>query len=195
MIAIGTKIKEHRLRQRLTLKELSKKSGVSIGLLSQIERGVSSSSISNIQKIVKALGIGFASLFQEEISSNSAVPAQEPSPHLKPNSISVVRRDRRNKLLMPFGGYMELLAPVYNHRMEFIFFRYPVGAKVKEPFFHEGEECGMVLKGRFKAIIGDREFILEEGDSIYFDSTIPHRWENVGDTEVEFISALSPPSL
>ncbi|MBW2064879.1 MAG: cupin domain-containing protein [Deltaproteobacteria bacterium] len=193
MITIGSKIREHRLRQRLTLKELSRKSGVSIGLLSQIERGVSSSSINNIQKIVKALGIGFASLFEEE---GPGISTQQEHPgNLRPNSISVVRRDKRNKLLMPFGGYMELLAPIYNHRMEFLFFRYPVGAKVKEPFLHEGEECGMVLKGRFKAIIGDQEFILEEGDSIYFDSTIPHRWENIGDTEVEFISALSPPSL
>ncbi|MBW2030592.1 MAG: cupin domain-containing protein [Deltaproteobacteria bacterium] len=193
MIAIGSKIKEHRLRQELTLKDLSRKSGVSVGLLSQIERGVSSSSINNIQKIVKALGIGFTTLFEEDGPDNGTSHAH--ADHLKPNSVSVVRRDKRNKLLMPFGGFMELLAPVYNHRMEFIFFRYPVGARVKEPFFHEGEECGMVLKGRFKAIIGGREFILEEGDSIYFDSTIPHRWENIGDTEVEFISALSPPSL
>lgn len=193
MTAIGTKIKEHRLRQRLTLKDLAQKSGVSIGLLSQIERGISSSSINNIQKIVRALGIGFASLFEEKHPANT--PPEEPVNHIKPNSISIVRHDKRNKLLMPFGGYMELLAPVYNHKMEFIFFRYPIGAKVKEPFFHEGEECGMVLKGKFKAIIGDQEFILEQGDSIYFDSTVPHRWENVGDTEVEFISALSPPSL
>jgi quercetin dioxygenase-like cupin family protein len=52
-----------------------------------------------------------------------------------------------------------------------------------------------LLEGTFKVTIGDQEFILQEGDSIYFDSTIPHSWENIGDTEVKFVSALTPPSL
>jgi len=193
MVRIGTKIKENRWRQGLTLKELSEKSSVSVGLLSQIERGVSASSIRNIQKIVRALGISFASLFEESgPEKNNSEPQ---SVNNKTRTVSIVRGSERKKLLMPFGGFMELLAPVYNNKMEFIFLRYPVGAKVKKAFFHEGEECGLVLEGRFKAIIGDQEFILEAGDSIYFDSTIPHRWENVADTETTFVSVLTPPSL
>jgi hypothetical protein len=47
----------------------------------------------------------------------------------------------------------------------------------KEALFHNAKECGLVLEDRFKAVIGDQDFILEAGDSIYFDSTISHRWE------------------
>ena len=74
-------------------------------------------------------------------------------------------------------------------------FHYPVGAKVEEFYTHDGEECGMVLEGRFKGIIGDQEIILEPGDSIYYDSSIPHRWENAGETEVRAIWAITPPSF
>jgi len=190
---IGKKIKEYRQQNGLTLQQLSKMSGVSIGLLSQIERGVSSSSIHNIQKITKSLGVSLASLFNANQASPHTPDSQQNNG--APRRISVVKANERKRLLMPFGGYLELLAPVHNHKIEFIYLKYPVGAKVKEPFTHEGEECGLVLEGTFKAIIGDQEFILKEGDSIYFDSTIPHSWENVGDTEVKFVSALTPPSL
>lgn len=190
---IGKKIKELRKQKELTLQQLSEMSGVSIGLLSQIERDVSSSTIHKLQKIVKALDTSIASLFDEnhappESSENQSNRSASPR-------ISIVRAADRKKLLLPFGGFLELLAPIHNHKMEFIYIRHPVGTKVKEPFHHEGEECGLVLQGSLKVTIGDEEFVLEEGDSIYFDSTIPHSWENVGDVEVQFVSALTPPSL
>jgi transcriptional regulator with XRE-family HTH domain len=190
---IGKKIKELRRQKELTLQQLSEMSGVSIGLLSQIERDVSSSTIHKLQKIVKALDTSIASLFDE---SHSPPPDSENQPLRSTSSkIDIVRAADRKKLLLPFGGILELLAPIHNHKMEFIQVRHPVGTRVKEPFHHEGEECGLVIQGRLKVTIGDEEFILEEGDSIYFDSTIPHSWENVGDIEVKFVSALTPPSL
>lgn len=194
MMKIGAKIRENRRRQGLTLKDLSEKSELSIGLLSQVERGLSSSSIRNIQKIVKSLRISFVDLLNDT-DVGETPGGKEGYPDEQGPSVSVVRSEERKKLLMPFGGLMELLAPVHNHKMEFIFLRYPVGAKVKEMFSHEGEEGGLVLEGKLKAIIGEQEFILEAGDSIYFSSTIPHRWENIAKTETIFISAITPPSL
>ena len=89
MVRIGTKIKENRWRQGLTLKELSEKSSVSVGLLSQIERGVSASSIRNIQKIVRALGISFASLFEE--SGPEKNNSERQSVNNKTRTVSIVR--------------------------------------------------------------------------------------------------------
>jgi len=66
---------------------------------------------------------------------------------------------------------------------------------LKEAFFHKDKECGLILEGRFKAIIADQEFILEAGSSMYFDSTIPHGRESVADAEATFVSALASPSL
>ncbi|HEA69102.1 MAG TPA: cupin domain-containing protein [Desulfobacterales bacterium] len=60
---------------------------------------------------------------------------------------------------------------------------------------YRGEECGIILKGKLKGFIGDQVVVLEEGDSIYFDSSIPHRWESVGEGEMKAIWAITPPSF
>jgi quercetin dioxygenase-like cupin family protein len=88
-----------------------------------------------------------------------------------------------------------MLSPDLRHKVEFIYLTYPVGAMIEEFYSHEGEECGLVLEGKFKAVIGDQEIILEPGDSIYFDSSIPHRWQNIGDEDVKAIWAITPPSF
>ena len=59
-----------------------------------------------------------------------------------------------------------------------------------------GHRTGLVMQdGKLKGIIGDEVVVLEEGDSIYIDSSIPHRWENIGKTEMRAIWAITPPSF
>ena len=60
---------------------------------------------------------------------------------------------------------------------------------------HEGEECGLVIKGRLLVKTAENEYILEEGDSIYFNSTIPHRYINIGNDTCESVWAMTPPSF
>jgi mannose-6-phosphate isomerase-like protein (cupin superfamily) len=107
----------------------------------------------------------------------------------------VVRKRQRKKMITPWGAVHEMLSPDLQHKIEFILIQQPVGTRVSELYAHEGEECGLVLEGRFKGIFGEHEFILEPGDSIYYDSSIPHRWENGGDVEVKAIWAITPPSF
>jgi mannose-6-phosphate isomerase-like protein (cupin superfamily) len=109
--------------------------------------------------------------------------------------LRVVRRGHRKKIVMRWGGLYEMLCPDLRHKIEFIYLHYPVGAKAQEFYSHEGEECGVVLEGEFKGVIGDETVVLGPGDSIYYDSSIPHRWQNVGETEVQAIWAITPPSF
>ena len=109
--------------------------------------------------------------------------------------MSVVRKGERKKLVMPWGALYEMLCPDLKGKIEFIYIHYPVGSKAEEQYSHEGEECGVVLEGTFKGTIGGEEIILEVGDSIYYDSIIPHVWEAVGDKEVKAIWAITPPSF
>ena len=190
---IGEKVKTLRLANRITLNELSQKSGVSKSLLSQIERNISVPTVTTLQKIANAFGIPISGMFSE----NKQV-ARTTSPNRNDTNsegVMVVRKGGRKRLIMPWGAWQEMLCPDLRHRIEFIFLHYPVGAKVEEFYTHDGEECGMVLEGRFKGTIGDQEIILEPGDSIYYDSSIPHRWENIGETEVRAIWAITPPSF
>jgi transcriptional regulator with XRE-family HTH domain len=190
---IGEKVKTLRLARRITLNELSERSGVSKSLLSQIERNMSVPTVTTLQKISNAFSLPISEMFSEKDAVDRSVSSDKGDTNA--GGITVVRKGRRKKLIMPWGAWQEMLCPDLRHRIEFMYLHYPVGAKVEEFYTHEGEECGVVLHGRFKGIIGDEEVILEAGDSIYFDSSIPHRWENAGEMEVTAIWAITPPSF
>ena len=190
---LGGNLRFIRLQKKMTLQELSRMSKVSKSQLSQIERNVSVPTVTKLQKIAETLDIKFSDLLPENgHSSSDADPVSS-----KENSkrISEVRKGERKKIVMPWGAMYEMLCPDLQHKIEFIYLHYPAGTTAKEQYAHDGEECGVVLEGTFKGIFGDWEVILEPGDSIYYDSTIPHYWETVGDMDVRAIWAITPPSF
>jgi transcriptional regulator with XRE-family HTH domain len=190
---IGEKVRALRLVNRMTLNELSEKSGVSKSLLSQIERKISVPTVTTLQKIANAFRIPISSMFSE--NNDVTQPAATHRSDMNSGGLTVARKGNRKRLIMPWGAWQEMLCPDLRHKIEFIYLHYPVGTKVEEFYTHDGEECGIVLEGRFRALIGDQEIILEPGDSIYYDSSIPHRWENAGETEATAIWAITPPSF
>jgi mannose-6-phosphate isomerase-like protein (cupin superfamily)/DNA-binding Xre family transcriptional regulator len=190
---LGENLRIIRHQKKMTLQELSQISKVSKSQLSQIERNVSVPTVAKLQKIAEALNIKFSDLLPENgNSSRDVYPVNN-----KENSkrISVVRKGERKKMVMPWGALYEMLCPDLQHKIEFIYLHYPAGTTAEVQYTHDGEECGVVLEGTFKGTFGTKEVILEPGDSIYYDSTIPHCWETVGDTEVRAIWAITPPSF
>jgi transcriptional regulator with XRE-family HTH domain len=190
---LGENLRSIRLQKKMTLEELSRMSMVSKSQLSQIERNVSVPTVAKLQMIAEALDIKFSNLFPENGDSSSDTDPVNNKENSK--RISVVRKGERKKMIMPWGATYEMLCPDFQHKIEFIYLHYPVGTKVAGQYTHEGEECGVVLEGTFKGTFGAMEVILEPGDSIYYDSTIPHYWETVGDTDVRAIWAITPPSF
>ncbi len=190
---IGEKVRALRLRNRITLNELSEKSRVSKSLLSQIERNISIPTVTKLQQIAEAFHVPMSSLLPETDTPGETSFGDQKT--MNSNRITVIRRERRKKLVMPWGGLYEMLCPDLRHKIEFIYIHYPVGTRAEEFYSHEGEECGVVLGGKFRGIIGDETVVLEVGDSIYYDSSIPHRWENAGEIEVRAIWAITPPSF
>ena len=191
---LGRKIKALRIQQQMTLEQLAQKSGLSTGVLSQVERDLSTPRVTTLQKIGKALNISLSSLFSDNgLSANGGLYTETQ----KPDSgfVSVVRKEQRKKVLMPWGTTMEMLCPDLRHKIEFMYLVYPPGTKVDEIYSHQGEECGLVLEGTFKGVVGGQEITLEEGDSVYYDSSLPHRWENIGDQVVRAIWVITPPWL
>ena len=187
---IGEKIRLLRRQKRMTLDELSKKSEVSKSLLSMVERNISAPTVRTLEKVVRALGTTVSSLYLEMENSE------------KRNSclgrVMVVRKKDRKKLVLgPERGkaHYELLTPDYQRKLEIIYIHFPVGRNKGKFISHDGDECGIVLEGKLKAHIGDQVIILEEGDSIYFDSTTPHYWENIGEIEVRAFWINTPPTF
>jgi transcriptional regulator with XRE-family HTH domain len=187
---IGKAIGGLRRQRGMTLKQLSEKAAVSLSLLSVIERDISAPTVRTLERIVKALGTSVSSLYldmekTEKDTENSA-------------GVSVLRKKDRKKLQPgPERGTAryEMLTADYQRKLEFMYIHFPVKGKPAELLTHEGEECGVILEGRLKVVVDKEEYILEEGDSIYFESTAPHSMVNIGDIEVRAFWVNTPPTF
>jgi len=177
---IGDKLVALRKQRGLTLVELAGAAGTSPSFLSQLERGATNASIETLRRIAMALGVPLFHLFVDE-----------------PSALWVVRRDKRKRLSYPdSGATYELLVPDLNREMELVLITLDQGrATFETPFSHAGKECDVVLEGQVQFEIGNRREMLEAGDAIYFDCTIPHRFVNAGRSAARLVSVVSPPTF
>lgn len=176
----GAKIRKLRQEQSISIEQLAEMTKLSTGLISQVERNITGPSVTTLWKIAKALNASINYFFDEY---------EEMDP--------VVRKDMRKKIILPNSKVTyELLSPNLKGKIEHLLVEIEPGQyNTKELISHEGEECGYIIKGILKVKLGDKEYILQEGDSIYFDSNIPHRYVNAGDERVISIWAMTPPSF
>ncbi len=186
---LGQKIRELRSTNGMTLEGLSNLSGVSLSLLSMIERNRSAPTVRTLERVVRALGTSISQVYREMESDAAGDPAR--------NRVSVIKKQERKRLALGAEraeAQYELLTPDYQRSLQFMYIHFPVPSDGKGGEFvsHEGEECGLILEGTLKAVIGEEEWILEEGDCIYFDSSIPHLMENVGNIEVRAFWVNTP---
>ena len=189
---LGQKIKELRAEKGMTLDDLSHLSGVSQSLLSMIERNRSAPTVRTLERIVKALGTTISKVFMEMESDESGEDDRK--------AFAVIKKKERKLLVLGAErakARYELLTPDYQRRLQFMYIHFPVQAEGNGSQFvsHEGEECGLILEGRLKLVIDEEEIVLEEGDCVYFDSSIPHYMENAGDIEARAFWVNTPPTF
>jgi transcriptional regulator with XRE-family HTH domain/mannose-6-phosphate isomerase-like protein (cupin superfamily) len=203
---LGNRLKAIRSGEGMTLAELATSAGVSKSMLSRIERNEAAPTVTTLQKIAVALDTPMARFLDEGDATDSIVPpefgggaplsdADRALGSGLPPATSVVRAGMGKKMSLPWGANYDMLTPDLQRHIEFILISYPVDGGSGDFYAHEGEECGFVVEGRFKGFVGDEEFTLEAGDSIYYSSSIPHRWENAGDVEARAVWAVTPPSF
>lgn len=174
---LGSKIRNLRISKAMSLTAFAKKIGKTPSYLSQVERGMASPSIMALREIARALNVPMFYFLIDD----------------KKQSV-MVRKDKRRVLQFPKSHLTyELLSPDMSHRIQMIRTRIKVGASsCSKPLSHEGEECTLVMEGKMKIEIGDESFILEEGDSIYYVASIPHKITSIGDKDLIIISANTP---
>jgi transcriptional regulator with XRE-family HTH domain len=164
VINLGRKIRYYRNKLNLTLKDLANQIGVTPSLLSQIEHGKASPSLSTLKSIADVFDIPVGILF--EMNSRPS-----PSPLIKKNTF---------KKIMTEGNVMHsLLSPGFDDFEVFINEFPPNAATGESPYSHEGIECGYMLKGSVVVEVDGIEYKMEEGDSVVFESYRPHRVTNV----------------
>lgn len=180
---VGREIRNLRRAKRLTLQQLSSEAGLSIGFLSQIERGHSSPSVKAMHSIASALGVTIGWFFRADAEAN---------PEL---SDLVVRSGSRRRIRFEGGIQDELLCPDLGGKLELLESRLaPRSSSGQQTYRHEGEEAGIVLRGQLDLWVGEKHARLNPGDSFAFDSSQPHRYANCGDEETVVIWAITPPS-
>lgn len=182
MVEVGRRIRELRQAQRKTLEQLAQAAGVSVGLLSQVERGQGNPSFSSLVQIAHSLGVAVARLVADD---------QMTSP--------VVRREERIRLDLGESNDLivaELLTPRLESAFEVVKVTTQPGySSERTPFVHAGEECSIVLEGTQAYIVGGVRYVLRAGDVISYKSTIPHWYENPGDGPSVSLSMITPPSF
>jgi len=201
---LGERLKEIRLRAGLTLRELARQADVSPSFISQIENGKSQPSVATLYTFSKLLDVSVDDLFEV---FDEKVPEAEPErvlveaasdpwhgtgamnptnawqPSEYSNRVSVVHPSHRPHLTMADGVVWERLAATPEHAVNFMKIAYAPGATGTdngEQATHDGYEYGYVLSGSVEVMIRDEVFLLHAGESLGFDSTIPHVLHNPG---------------
>jgi transcriptional regulator with XRE-family HTH domain len=180
---LGREIRSLRKARGFTLAILAERSALSIGYLSLLERDLATPSINALLAISRALGVTVGWFFE---------PGKAPDEERD----FVVRRARRRRLDFSAGIVDELLSPSLSGALELLSCRLPPGASSGDvPYTHQGEEAGVVIRGKLELWVDGKTFQLEAGDSFGFKSSQPHRYRNPGIDETEIVWAITPPSF
>jgi DNA-binding XRE family transcriptional regulator/quercetin dioxygenase-like cupin family protein len=197
---VGDRLRERRLSLDLSVRELARRLSLSPSLISQIERGKAMPSVATLYAITNELKMSVDALFSE---FSEAAPAASPpsessgftdplprtmngaSADVGPDSAGpVVHPDERNVIQLASGVRWERLTRSPDPEIDFLHVVYEPGGASCDPGFlmrHAGREYGFLLAGKLEVSVGFEMHVLEPGDAISFDSTVPHRLAAVGD--------------
>lgn len=180
---IGRRIKVSRINKKFTLEQLATQTGFTKGYLSRIEKSEKSPPLSTLGIIARVLGITISFLVGEEEQKTS---------------FGIVKKGERPLIARGTAleySYEAVAHTFPNKKMEPFILTLPLKPRKKTIHQHEGEELLFVLEGTMNFLLGNREYILEEGDCIYFDSGLPHFGESVGRKEAKcFMVIYTPPA-
>jgi transcriptional regulator with XRE-family HTH domain len=177
---LGLRLRELREERGMSLKVLATKAGVSESFMSQVERGSANPSVASLRRLAEALGTSIGAMFEDHGAGQRLIRAGE-----------------RAQLIHPQRKWEEfLLTPRTAKRLQVILSIVEPGeGSGDEPYSHESdEECVVILKGSLEFKLGKESYVLEEGDSITFESRTPHSNRNPGPSKAEVLWITTPPS-
>lgn len=167
---IGKQILRIRKEKGLTIKDVSLMSGVTSSLISQIEHNKANPSLSTLLSLANSFNINVIDFFKDD----------------SPDSEHLVTRVSERTLVKTGVNveYYLLTNKIFNN-IEFLYCIYQVGGASSKELISHGEtgyEAGIIISGKFKVEIEDQIHILNAGDSIYYESSKPHRVSNISDS-------------
>lgn len=194
-VRIGARIRAARTAAGLSVRELARRIAVSSSHVSQVERGLASFSVRTLYSVATVLELSMDSLFEEPPAEDNTDDRAHATP-LPGRGIAtdgpdiVLRADARPGIPLEGGTRWERLTPRAEVGAEFIEVIYSAGQQEPPPsdfVRHNSREYGVVLSGTLTVQVGFEQAVLHPGDSIAFDSHIPHRFWNGSGEEVRAV--------
>jgi transcriptional regulator with XRE-family HTH domain len=181
--AIGRQVRGFRQAQRITVKELSDETGLSIGMLSKIENGVTSPSLTTLQVLAQALNVPLTALFRQFEERREAV-------HTKAGKgVEIVREGTRAGHQYDLLGHLD--GTSHGVTVEPYLITLTSASDVFPTFQHDGIEMIYMLEGVVGYRHGERIYRLEPGDTLFFDADAPHGPEELMVLPIRFLSVIS----
>ncbi|MFO7818205.1 MAG: cupin domain-containing protein [Desulfovibrionales bacterium] len=180
---IGSRIKKFREMEEITREELASRSGLDIDFIQGIEEDNMYPSIGPLLKISRALGTRLGTFMDDTISNDPLI---------------VRLQEREEELSMLKGGNKPVALQFYSlgkgkndRHMEPFFVRImPEPEEDKKLSSHEGEEFIVVVSGEVEIVYGQEKHVLKPGDSIYYNSIVPHNVSSKGNDPAEIYAVL-----
>ena len=176
---VGERIRSRRQAKRMTLKDMATATGLSMGFLSQLERGVHGGSVRTLQQIAAALGVSVGDLFEIDWDEAPHVRSYESEKGYGFGEGATKIR------LVPRGfKFLEVFIGIFE----------PGGTTGAEAYAHgDSEEFIFVLEGPVTLELGDERFDLDKYESIHYESKVLHRLV-AGSEGAQVLWLISPPS-
>jgi transcriptional regulator with XRE-family HTH domain len=200
---LGPRLRRVREDRGLSVRELARRISCSPSLISQIERGLSAPSVGILYAIATELRASLDFLFGSAVSGDAMLATAHGDGRVRPEGAEngagagwasghglVQRAGRRATIDLASGVRWERLTPGADDRVDFLEVIYePSGhsTDARRPLRHDGQEYGLIISGRLQASVGFETFELEPGDSIAFDSSVPHQYWNTTGADVHAV--------
>ncbi len=210
--SVGARLRVRREARGISLRQFARQLDVSASFISQLETGKAKPSVATLYSICAALDMSIDELFAVEApaprDADSFVTSNEQgvstsagqrdtllrgwagSPGDDPVRSPLVSPSERRALVLDSGVTWQRLTATNHPHSDFMFVRYDVGGSSTSDgrlVRHAGTEYGFVISGTLEVTLGFETYRMNPGDSISFDSEVPHRLSNVGDVPVEAI--------
>ena len=181
---LGLKIRDIRRQKKVTLIELSKLTGVAQATLSRIETGLMTGTVESHEKIAEALAVPLTQLYEGIDKRHERIAHQSAS---GPRKVTVKTNDMRCELLtqeISKKKMVPLLTTLAGH-----------GKSQKEELDRGVEKLFFVLEGSVKILVGEKEYLLNPNDTLYFDGSIPHQIVNTSAKQAKLLCIVSPAKI
>lgn len=175
-VDIGKKLKDLRIKNDLTLEELASRSELTKGFLSQVERNLTSPSISTLEDILEALGTSLSEFFQSEKEEKIIFHTQD------------FFIDEKEEYMIEW-----VIPNAQKNEMEPILLTVHAHQQSMEMECHNGEEFGYVLKGKVTLVCGQKKYRLKANETFYLDGKKSHYFINNTDNDAKILWVTTPP--